>query len=109
MSKMPCMNNGLVTFTNFGVTYWIDKDLICGKGGPFIVDLAGIGNVNIDPRNKVATDCNGRKEPITCKLLKGGPDEFGVEVAIGNPKIPPSSNLNAFHTKIVNFGIRFPI
>ena len=109
MSKMPCMNNGLVTFTKYGATYWIDKNDIDGRGGPFMVNLAGIGNVNIDPRNKVATDCYGRKEPITCKILKGGPDEFGVEVAIGNPKIPPSSNLNAFHTKIVNFGIRFPI
>ena len=109
MSKMPCTNNGLVTFTNFGVTFWIDKSLICGKGGSFMADLAGIGKVKIDPGNKVATDFCGRTEPITCKMLKGSPDEFGVEVAIGNPKIPQNLNSNAFHTKIVNFGILFPI
>ena len=106
MSKMPCMNDGLVTFPNLaGRIYWIGKDHICGKGGSFKVFLAGLGDVEIDPKGKMATDCYGRKTPITCKLLKGGSDDFGVEVAIGNPRLPPSQNLNAFDTKVFNFGV----
>ena len=105
-SKMPCMNDGLVTFPKLGgIIYWIDKGDIDGRGGSFKVTLFGLGVVVIDPINKVATDIYGRTTLITCKILKGGPDDFGVEVPIGHPRLPPSRNLNAFDTKVFNFGV----
>ena len=107
MSKMPCMNDGTVTFVNFGgLTLFMDKKYICGRGGKFPVEFPiPLGRIIIDPRRKLATDCHGRTTPIFCKLLKGDPDDFGVEVAIGNPRLPPSQNLNAFETKVYNFGV----
>ena len=106
MSKMPCMNDGLVTFPKLGgIIYWINKGDIDGRGGSFKVTLFGLGVVEINPKGRIATDSLGRTTPITCKLLKGAPDEFGVEVPIGHPRLPPSQNLNAFDTKVFNFGV----
>lgn len=105
ISKMPCMNDGLVTFPKLGgIIYYLNKGDIDGRGGPFKVTLPGLGTVEINPKGRIATDSLGRTTPITCKLLNGASDEFGVEVAIGNPRLPPSQNLNAFHTKVFDFG-----
>lgn len=110
MSKMPCMNHALVTFINLGgLTYWINKDDIDGRGGPFKVTLPGLGTVELNPKGKIATDSLGRTTLITCKILPVGPDDFGVEVAIGNPKTPQNTNINAIHTKIFNLGMKFGI